>query len=136
MERPIIIERVYNAPLKNVWKALTNNNDLQQWYFKLPEFKAEVGFEFRFTGGKDEHNQYLHICIITEVIAEKKLKYSWRYDGYEGISYVTFELFAEGSGTRVRLTHEGLESFPESNPDFAKANFMEGWTYIVGIAFH
>ena len=30
------------------------------------------------------------------------------------------------------LTHEGLESFPKSNPDFAKENFAEGWTQILG----
>lgn len=135
MEKPITIERVYCAPIKKVWKALTDNADLQQWYFKLPEFKAEVGFEFRFTGGKDEQHQYLHICVVTEAVPEEKLKYSWRYDGYEGISYVTFELFSEGNNTRLKLTHEGIESFPKTNSDFDKNNFNEGWTFIVGTAF-
>jgi hypothetical protein len=41
-------------------------------------------------------------------------------------------LFAEGAQTRLRLTHEGLESFPAANPDFAKSSFMEGWTYLTG----
>jgi uncharacterized protein YndB with AHSA1/START domain len=31
----IVIERVYNAPISIVWKALTNNNELKKWYFKL-----------------------------------------------------------------------------------------------------
>jgi hypothetical protein len=60
------------------------------------------------------------------------LRYSWRYEGYEGISFVTFELFADGNNTKIRLTHEGLESFPASNPDFAKENFVEGWNYLIG----
>jgi hypothetical protein len=35
--------------------------------------------------------------------------------------------------TRLKLTHEGLESFPAAkNPDLAKGNFMQGWTEIVG----
>ncbi len=76
--------------------------------------------------------RYLHLCKITEVIPRKKLQYSWRYDGYEGNSFVTFELFAEGNKTRLKLTHEGLETFPISNPDFAKENFVEGWTYLIG----
>ncbi|HEY8895376.1 MAG TPA: SRPBCC domain-containing protein, partial [Niastella sp.] len=50
---------------------------------------------------------------------------------YEGNSFVTFELYPEGNGTRLKLTHEGLETFP-MNPDFAKKNFMEGWTQIIG----
>jgi hypothetical protein len=44
---------------------------------------------------------------------------------------VTFGLFAEGNQTRLKLTHEGLESFPKI-PAFARTNFMEGWTQIIG----
>lgn len=124
---PIVIERTYDAPIAKVWKALTDKNEMKQWYFDLAEFKPEVGFAFQFSGGPPE-KQYLHLCIVTEVIAGKKLTYSWRYDGYEGNSHVTFELFDEGNKTRLRLTHTGLETFPMSNPDFAKKNFVEGWT--------
>lgn len=130
---PFIIERTYNAPISKVWKAISDKNEMKKWYFDLAEFKPEVGFEFQFYGGKDER-QYLHLCRITEVIVGKKLTYSWRYDGYEGISFVTFELFNEGNQTRLILTHKGLESFPVSNPDFGKENFVEGWTYIINIS--
>jgi uncharacterized protein YndB with AHSA1/START domain len=128
---PFVIERTYDAPLDLVWKALTDKERMKQWYFDLAEFKAEVGFEFEFYGGTEEIS-YLHLCKITEVIPGRKLTYSWRYDGYEGISFVTFELFAEGNGTRLKLTHAGLESFPTSNKDFAKHNFAEGWTALIG----
>jgi len=103
---------------------------MKQWYFKLPEFKPVVGFEFQFEGGPPEKT-YLHFCKITEVVAGKKITYSWRFDGYEGISCVTFELFTEGDKTRLRLTHAGLETFPAIN-DFARKNFEEGWHYITG----
>jgi hypothetical protein len=46
--------------------------------------------------------------------------------------FVTFELFDEAGKTRLKLTHEGLETFPASNPDFAKESFTEGWTHIIG----
>jgi uncharacterized protein YndB with AHSA1/START domain len=128
---PFVIERVYNAPVEKVWKAITNKDDMRQWYFDLPEFKPEVGFEFQFEG-KNEDRCYLHLCKITEVIAGRKLTYSWRYDGYEGNSFVSFELFPEGNKTRLRLTHEGLETFPINNPDFAKKNFVAGWTELIG----
>ncbi len=75
-------------------------------YFDLAEFKAEVGFEFRFTGGPSPEKQCLHICKIMEVMYEKKLTHSWRYDGYEGNSFVTFELLAQGNQTLLKLTHD------------------------------
>ncbi len=128
---PVSVERTFEASLTKVWNALTNKDEMRSWYFDLKEFKPEVGFEFRFYGGREER-QYLHICIITEVIPQKKLAYSWKYDGYDGVSYVTFELFDEGNKTRLLITHAGLESFPSSNPDFATANFVEGWTSLIG----
>jgi len=128
---PIILERTFNAPADKVWKALTNIDQIRQWYFKLEDFKAEPGFEFQFEGGPDDR-KYLHKCRITEVVPGKKLKYSWRYEGYEGNSFVTFELIPEGNKTRLTLTHEGLETFPMNNPDFDKKNFMTGWTEIIG----
>lgn len=129
---PINIERVLNAPVNKVWSAISNKEEMKQWYFDLAEFKAEKGFKFRFTGGTPEGIQYLHLCEITEVIPGRKLTYSWKYDGYEGISYVTFSLTPMGEKTKLVLTHEGLESFPENNPDFAKKNFVTGWNEIIG----
>lgn len=130
-DQPIVLERLFNAPLSKVWKAITDRDKMQKWYFDLAEFKAEKGFTFQFTGGPDEGRQYLHICEVTDVIPEKKLTYSWRYDGYAGISYVTFELFEQGDKTLLRLTHAGIESFPKENPDLAIGNFVQGWNDII-----
>lgn len=130
---PIVIERIYNAPVATVWKAITNNNDMKKWYFDIDAFKPEVGFEFSFAGTGKEGEKYVHLCKVTEVVNEKKLTYSWRYDGFEGNSFVTFELSAEGKKTKLRLTHAGLETFPATSSNaFAKENFAEGWAYITG----
>ena len=127
---PFVIERTLNAPIAKVWKAITDKDEMKKWYFDLAEFKPEVGFEFQFLAG-DEKTKWLHLCKVTEVDTGKKITYSWRYDGYTGISYVTFELFPEGKFTRLKLTHAGVESFP-SVPEFKKENFVEGWTQIIG----
>ncbi len=130
---PLIIERTLPAPVANVWRALTDHQQMKQWYFDLAEFKAEVGFQFQFEGvGKDGHTVYVHHCEIKEVIPERKLAYSWRYEGFSGDSLVVFELFPEGENTKVRLTHKGTASFAANGPDFFKQSFEEGWTYILG----
>jgi uncharacterized protein YndB with AHSA1/START domain len=126
-----VIEQNYHAPVNAVWKAITNKTEMKQWYFDLSDFKPEVGFEFTFTGGKNGR-EYKHLCKIIEVIPNKKLTHSWKYEGYGGISYVTWELFDEGNKTRAKLTHDGLETFPQNNPDFVKENFVLGWTEITG----
>src|SRR5213080_5361149 len=126
----VIVERTFNAPVARVWKALTDVEEMRCWYFDLKEFKPEVGFEFEFTV-EHEGSKYHHLCKITEVIPQKKIAYTWRYAGEEVDSLVTFELFADGNKTRLKLTHEGLETFPKL-PAYARTNFEKGWTEIIG----
>jgi uncharacterized protein YndB with AHSA1/START domain len=125
-----VIEQVYDAPVSQVWDAITNNDQLKKWYFQIPDFRAIPGFEFSFSGGKE--GEYKHLCVVTEVIAGKKLSYSWRYEGYQGNSLVSFELNEELKRTKLKLTHSGLESFKDAGPDFQPEKFAEGWNYILG----
>jgi uncharacterized protein YndB with AHSA1/START domain len=126
----VVVERTFNAPVARVWKALTDVDQMREWYFDLKEFKPEVGFEFEFVV-EHEGNRYHHLCKVTEVIPQKKIAYTWRYKGEPGDSLVTIELFPESNMTRLRLTHEGLETFPKT-PAYARKNFEKGWTAIVG----
>ena len=130
--QPVIVERTFSASRSEVWQAITDKNEMKQWYFDLQEFKAEIGFTFEFMGGEEGGEQFRHLCEVTEVEPEKKLTYSWRYDGSVGNSFVTWEIFDEGEGkTRLVLTHRGLETFPQDNPAFAASNFAAGWSDII-----
>jgi len=130
---PFVIERTFDAPVSRVWKAITNKEDMKQWYFDLAEFIAVPGFEFQFYAGEKD-KCYLHLCRITEVVEGRKIAYTWKYDGYEGDSLVTFELYDEEGKTRLKLTHAGLETFPVSNPDLARHNFEKGWNQIIAVS--
>jgi len=136
----VVVERTLNAPVARVWRALTDVDQMRQWYlpcwrkwddkFNLKEFKPQVGFEFEFVVEREGHS-YQHLCKITEVIPEKKLAYTWRYKGEPGDSLVTFELSSEDQKTRLKLTHTGIETFPR-RPAYARENFEAGWTAIIG----
>ena len=57
--KPLILERTYNAPIEKVWKAITDKDQMKEWYFELDEFKAEKGFKFQFTAATRTNN----ICM-------------------------------------------------------------------------
>ena len=126
----VVVERTFNAPVARVWNALTDVEQMRAWYFDLKEFKPEVGFQFEFTV-EHEGVKYHHLCEVTDVAPQKKLAYSWRYKGQPGDSLVTFELSAKGDKTRLKLTHEALETFPKTAA-YARKNFETGWTQIIG----
>ncbi|GAB3326905.1 hypothetical protein GCM10027299_26650 [Larkinella ripae] len=127
MNDPLVIERVFEAPIEKMWRALTGKEALKEWYFsQVQQFEPVVGFAFRFT---NDGSSYQKEWNVTEVIEGRKLAHTWAYKGYSGRSEVAFELFGEGDQTRLRITHSGLETFPPE-AHFARQRFEWGWRYI------
>lgn len=131
-KQQVILERTYNASPKQVWKAITDPDQMKQWYLPIEDFRAEVGFETQF----DHHalgKVFPHAWKVTEVVPGEKISYEWRYPGFPGNSLVTFELAPDGAGTRITLTHTGLETFGGDNTlGLMPQNFKEGWEYFIG----
>ncbi|GAC1594808.1 MAG: hypothetical protein NVS3B19_17410 [Ginsengibacter sp.] len=127
---PYVIERKFDCTPEMIWHAITDRNAMAKWYFKLKELRAEPGFEFSFEGGPEDRI-YIHECKVIDVITNKQLSYSWTYKDIPGYTVVNWELFPEGEGTLLKLTHSGLESFPSDNPDLAAHNYDKGWTHII-----
>jgi len=132
---PFIIDIICSNPVENVWRAITNSKEMKEWYFHVPGFRAEPGYKFQFSSDPNEERQYTHFCKVTECIPMKKLSFTWQYNHYETLTLVTFELFEMIDGkTTLRLIHEGLDSYPESDPDFSKSSFIDGWKWIIEVA--
>jgi uncharacterized protein YndB with AHSA1/START domain len=126
----LIVECDFEATQAEMWDALVNIDKIRKWYFNIAEFSPEVGFEFEFNGGSKAQT-YVHKCRITIAEAPRRLAYTWCYENYEGNSFVSFELFEKTKRqTRLKLTHTGLETFPQQ-ADFARESFQAGWEYII-----
>ncbi|MFQ5525224.1 MAG: SRPBCC domain-containing protein [Thermoanaerobaculia bacterium] len=90
----------------------------------------EVGFETQFhvhIEGRD----YLHLWQVIEVVPQTRIVYEWRYGGYPGDSVVSWELSETPSGSKLRLTHEGHETFPRDDPAFSRKAGEAGWKYFL-----
>jgi uncharacterized protein YndB with AHSA1/START domain len=128
----IIVERTYDVTPDRLWEAITDPEQMKQWYLPVKEFRPEVGFETRFK----QHSRgrlFPHVWKVTEVIPNQKISYDWRLEGFPGNSRVTFELTPDGDGTRIKVTHIGLETFGgDKDPVFSFQNFTEGWNSFIG----
>jgi uncharacterized protein YndB with AHSA1/START domain len=92
---------------------------------------AVVGFETQFSIANDGR-EFLHKWRVTEVEPLKKLKYNWTFEGYPGKLFTVWELSEEGGSTRLRLTAQVLESFPQDIPEFKRESGVAGWDYFIG----
>jgi uncharacterized protein YndB with AHSA1/START domain len=116
--RRIEREAVYPHSPERVWRALVDPAELAAWLMPT-DFAPEVGREFALETG-DSHIGTIQAEVL-EIDEPKLLRCRW--SGVFGDSVVTFELFAEGDGTRLRVVHDG---FAEPVPA-EWAGFNEGW---------
>ena len=131
-DEPIIVEQIFNTSINKVWDAITELGQMQQWFFEnIEAFEPEVGFETQFEV-KVEDRVFLHLWKLTDVLPVKRITYNWKYEGYPGDSFVTFELIEQNNDTKLVLTHKVVESFPSDVPEFSRENCSGGWNYFIG----
>ncbi|MBG7629062.1 MAG: SRPBCC domain-containing protein [Bacteroidetes bacterium] len=128
---PIIVAHTFNASVKTVWKAITNVDQMRQWFFNnIEDFEPIIGFKTQFKV-QSEDRVFTHLWTITEVEPLKKIVYNWKYEECAGDSFVYFELFQLKSETKIRVTSVVTESFPANIPEFKAESCLNGWTYFI-----
>lgn len=129
----IVIEKNYAVPIATVWNAITNKDEMKQWYFNFgDDFKLEVAATFEWTATSPDCVDWLHKGTMLEIVPLQKLAHSWFYPGYSGSSVVSWELSEiDAANTKLALTHKFIEPFDEKTEALHRKSFVEGWTYII-----
>ena len=132
LPEPIIVERVLSVSPDTVWQAITEPEQMRQWFFdNIPDFEPRVGFSTWFDVDSGQRI-FPHVWIILEAVPGERIVYDWRYDGYDGVSRLTMALAPEGPDrTRFRIVHETLEPFDNTIPEFQSDSCRTGWNYFM-----
>lgn len=131
-DSPIVIEQTYKANAQQLWHALTDLKQMQQWYFEnLPSFKPKVGFETAFA----VHNEgriFTHLWKVLVAEPKKEITYSWKFKEYAGESISQFLIENETETTvNLKLVIEILKDFPADVPEFKVESCLAGWDYFL-----
>jgi len=130
-DAPIIVEEYFDTDPATVWGAITELKQMRKWFFEnIPDFKPQVGFFIEFNVYAGERC-FLHQWEITKVVPGRLIEYNWKYGGYAGDAYVTFELHPINGSTLLRLTHIITEDFQEGIPEFERESCIGGWEYFI-----
>jgi len=128
---PVVVQQSFHVSVSELWKAISELDQMKLWFFEnLDAFSAEVGFETQFNVKSGERD-FRHLWKVTEVIPLEKIVYSWKYEGYEGVSQVSFETFITEGGSSLRVSHVVTNSFPQSIPEFTRESCQGGWEYFI-----
>ena len=75
-DAPIIVEQIFNTSIQNMWDAITQINQMKQWFFNnIESFIPEVGFKTQFNV-QSENRNFMHQWELTEVIPPEKITYN------------------------------------------------------------
>ncbi|MBT2622397.1 MULTISPECIES: SRPBCC family protein [Chryseobacterium] len=132
MSTPIIVQYKVEAPVDEVWEALTDKEKMKSWYFDISDFELETGKQFNFYE-PGEAKKYHHQGNVLDFTANEKLKHTWSYPEFsDAETIVTWELQPDGKDTIVKLTHDDIDHFKELGEGFSRESFTEGWNAIIG----
>jgi uncharacterized protein YndB with AHSA1/START domain len=128
---------VINASPEVVFKAITDQNELTNWFSDQAILETKVGGKMKFSfyknskRGHQDHGRdkdYFHEGTITEFIPNKKISYTWE-DSYEPDfprTVVTWELEKiENNKTSLKLLHTGFKA------DEKAKQYDEGWSHFL-----
>jgi uncharacterized protein YndB with AHSA1/START domain len=85
-------ERLLPHPVERVWRAITEPDELRQWYPAVPRWELAPGAEFTSDDVDGSGT-------ITEIEPPRVLAYTWGADEFR------FELEPDGEGCRLVFTH-------------------------------
>jgi uncharacterized protein YndB with AHSA1/START domain len=106
------ISRTLPAPPERVWAALTDAEQLRQWFWPS-SFDTTVSADVRIGGRYRIASTTPEMAVggeYLEVAAPERLVLSWQWDGEETSSTVRIDLLGDERGSGLVLTHEGLAS--------------------------
>jgi uncharacterized protein YndB with AHSA1/START domain len=128
------------APLKRVWRALTDSAEFGDW------FRVKLGDPFlpgKSVSGPILHPGYEHLTwTVTVEKMEPERLFSWRWRPYaldpnkdyshEPTTLVTFELSEVPGGTLLKVTESGFNGIPLDRRETAYRGNSEGWGIQMG----
>lgn len=122
-------ELVVEAPIEQVWEALTNAEHLSKWFGDSAEIDLRPGGRARF--GWSEFNDSSE--AIVEVV-DRRSRFSFRWEALrdtpveQASTLVEFSLESVGEGTRLTLVESGFAALPEDAYDHRFEENSSGWT--------
>jgi uncharacterized protein YndB with AHSA1/START domain len=131
-KKSLIIEREMPHPPEKVWRALTQNQLIEQWMMKN-DFQAMVGHRFNFRAPPMPNWNGVIDCEVLVAEPNSRLSYSWGSLGLQSV--VTWTLTPTKGGTHVRMEQSG---FPSEESGYYKGakygwqKFIDGLERIVG----
>ena len=126
---------VVDAPPQAVFKALSDEKELTQWFPSQARMEARVGGAIEFQFVRPDGQNHMLYGRVLELVPDEKLSYTWNFAHRDQLQEtVTWTLEPVGGNsnkTRVTLVHAGFEK-PSQKDVESGYSYEAGWTHFIG----
>lgn len=122
----IEITRQIDTPPEQVFRALTDADELSRWWTSSADSDPGTGGEYalRFEFD-DESRNHTYAGRYEDVTPNERVRYPW--NGRFGETTVEFALGPSDGGTELTLTHSGWTEAAEE----ARQMHIQGWSFFL-----
>jgi len=122
------IKQSFKAPIKSVFEAWTNPEQVAKWYGpegftnKVHEFDFKVGGRYRITMTGPKGERHTVVGEFKSIESPRLVAYTWRWEGSPvEPTLVTVELEAKEGATEMHFKHSGFAETADRD------NHDKGW---------
>jgi uncharacterized protein YndB with AHSA1/START domain len=113
----VIVDTLVNAPVLEVWQALTDPTVICRWFGELTG-ELRLGGNARFEFGDGD----FFVLEDVQLNPPHHLQYAWRFLGTGPLDTITWDIVPQGSVSLVRVTDSELDRSREE-----ALSLREGW---------
>ncbi len=121
-----------------VFSAISDAQELIQWFPDAAILEPKVGGQFKLSFLKDSKNSrmkldrdFINEGKVLEIIQNKKLVHTWKWQAFSDFAetIVTWELEQVDNKTRLTLTHTGFTGKEQGPASLEEHN--KGWSFFL-----
>lgn len=132
MNADVIEESIkVRATPEEIWRALTDSDELEDWWSEEVILEPRKGGKFREPWLDDGGAKQLASGEVLSVKARQEITFTWKEKNWEKnqTTQCTLMISDEKTHRLVTVRHEGWDLFPDNNKKKLMQDFSLGWKY-------
>lgn len=114
-----------------IWRALTDRDDLENWWSDEVILEPKVGGKFQEIWEDDDRSKGLASGKVLSLEIKKHITFTWREKDWPKEAQTECSFIIEEMGAKRIFTvkHSGWQSLPEKSRAKIMKDFQLGWSY-------
>lgn len=131
MSKSIELSITVHATAPEIWGALTDHDELENWWSEDVQIEPRVGGIFREAWEDDDGKSQLAMGKVLVVQKNKEITFTWKEKAWPASANTqcTFRIEDKKTQRVLHILHEGWDSLPEAQRKKTMEDFTLGWKF-------